>query len=54
MAVKWLENGPAWLFLPQAPPLEAVTGGIVLALIVFLVLAGVLARVVVEGWLDGS
>jgi hypothetical protein len=54
MAIRWLERAPAGLFFPEAPPLEDVTAGIVVALLLFFVLAAVLARAVVEGWLDGS
>jgi hypothetical protein len=54
MAVRWLEQGPAGRFLFEAPPLEAVTGGVVLTLLLVFVLVAVLARVVVQNWLDGG
>jgi hypothetical protein len=51
MLIKWYELSP---FPAEAPPLDGVMAGVVLSFLLFVVLAALLARAVVQGWLDGS
>ena len=51
MLIKWYELSP---FPAEAPPLDGVIAGVVFSLLLLVVLAALLARSVVQAWLDGS
>jgi hypothetical protein len=54
MLIKWYEVNALSPFPAEAPPLDGAVAGVAFSLLLLVVLGALLARSVVQSWLEGS